>query len=493
MPTFEQPWTETRLREFARARLGRRKLVVVSNREPYVHQLQNGDVTCIQPPGGLTLALGPVLRSCGGTWIAHGSGSADRETADEFGRLQVPPEKPAYTLRRVWLTKEEEEGYYYGFANSALWPLCHVAFVRPLFQREHWEQYVSVNRKFAQVVKEEVGSDPAIVFIQDYHFALLPRMIRREIPHALIAQFWHIPWPNPEVFRICPWGKEVLDGMLGNHLMGFHIRYQCNNFLDTIDRVLEARTDREHSAVSYRDQMTHVRPFPISVDFDGISALQVDKDVARLRKRFRLEGKRVAVGVDRMDYTKGIPERLKAVDRFLTRNPAFKEKFVFIQIAVPSRTHIDEYEKLGDHIDALVEDINWRHKTDKWDPVVLITEHVPPDGVVSYLRLADVCMVTSLHDGMNLVAKEFVACRSDQRGALILSPFTGSARELEESIQVNPFAIDEMADALARALNMPPEEQERRMSRLRARVKQDNVFRWAASVLEEAVKLHDVV
>jgi trehalose 6-phosphate synthase len=490
--SIDLPWTEDRLREFVRARLGDRKLVVVSNREPYVHVQAEGGIACLQPASGVTVALDPILKACGGTWVAHGSGSADQEMSDEKGRTPVPPGDPRYTLRRVWLTKEEEEGYYYGFSNRALWPLCHVAYTRPEFRREHWEAYGAVNRRFAEAVLEEIGGKPAFVFIQDYHFALLPRMLRENAPNALIAQFWHIPWPNPEAFRVCPWKQEILQGLLGNHLLAFHIQYHCNNFMDTADRELEARLDRERFVISRGEQATRVQPVPISIDFEGFSARadspETEVEMQRLRRRFRLPGKRVALGVDRLDYTKGIPERLRAVDRFLTRNPRHREKFVFLQIGVPSRIHIEEYKRLGDEVESLVDEINWRHKSGCWVPILYLQEHVDRDLLPAYYRMADVCLVTSLHDGMNLVAKEYVASRSDLRGTLLLSPFTGAARELLEAFHVNPFAVDDMADTLARVLDLPVEEQEARMRRLRERVREANVFRWAAKIVDETVR-----
>jgi len=479
---------ESRLRGLIRDRLAGRKLVVVSNREPYLHVRADRGPTCIRPVGGLTLALDPILRACGGTWIAHGSGSADRETADSQGRLPVPPDSPKYTLRRVWLTPTEEECYYDGFANQGLWPLSHVAYTRPRFLREHWENYASVNRKFAQAVKEEVGTDPATVFTQDYHLALLPRLIRREIPQALVMHFWHVPWPNPEAFRICPWKAEILDGLLGSHLMAFQIQYHATNFLDTIDREIEARIDRERSTVSFGGQVTTVRPFPISVDMDGISAAagspEIEFEMARIRDRHRLHGRQVAVGVDRLDYTKGIPERLLAVERLLQRNSRFHGRFVLLQIAVPSRVRIPEYQNLDREAARIAARINERYGSPEWAPVILLKEHIAPEVLPAYFRAAHVCLVTSLHDGMNLIAKEFAAARTDRRGVLVLSRFTGAARELDSAVLVNPYAVDDLADALAGALDMGPEEQERRMNRMRAQVAGWSVFHWATALFE---------
>ena len=232
------------------------------SREPAIHVYEDVKYTAFGRKR-LTTALDPVMRACGGVWVAHGSGNADRAMVDEQDRVAVPPEDPAYTLRRVWLTKKEEQGYYYGFSNEAIWPLCHVAYTRPRFSSSDWEQYVQVNGKFAEAVLAEVGTGPAVVFVQDYHLALLPRMLKDARSDLVVVQFWHIPWPNREVFRVCPWQEEILDGLLGNDLLAFHIQYHCNNFLDTIDRALEAKVDWEHFCVTRGGEPV---PYPISID-----------------------------------------------------------------------------------------------------------------------------------------------------------------------------------------------------------------------------------
>lgn len=484
-------WTKDSLEETVKRRFGAAKLVVVANREPYIHNRDGEEIKVVRPPGGLTAALDPVMRACGGTWIGHGSGSADRETADAEGRLAVPPEDPEYTLRRLWLTKEEEEGYYYGFANDAMWPLCHIAHQRPRFDSADWETYRKVNRKFADAVLSEVGTGPAVVFVQDYHFALLPRMLKTARPDLTVAQFWHIPWPNPEMFRICPWGDEILDGMLGNDLLSFQIQYHCNNFFEAVDRFLEAKLDREQFRVVRAGHTTTVRPHPISVD-DSAAPVDADaraKEERAFRKRHGLGKLPLIVGVDRADYTKGIPERLLAVQRLLEMHPEMRGKFVFLQVGAPSRTHIPAYRRLSDEIDNLVEKLNWEFGDGTWQPVRYFNTPFGHGEVMNLLRSAAVCVVSSLHDGMNLVAKEFVAARSDERGALVLSRFTGSARELGDALLINPYSRDEFAEALRTALTMPEEEQERRMKRMRAHVGEHNIFRWAGKILNEAAAL----
>jgi trehalose 6-phosphate synthase len=424
--------------------------------------------------------------------VAHGSGNADRAVADEHGRVLVPPENPAYTLRRVWLSKEEEQGYYYGFANAALWPLCLIAYTRPRFDAWDWEQYRHVNRKFADAVLDEVGAGPAVVFVQDYHFALLPRMLKDARPDLVVLQFWHIPWPNREVFRVCPWQEEILDGLLGNDLLAFHIQYHCNNFLETVDRVLESRVDLECFAVTRGGKTTYVRAQPISIAPDLVAALAPEnprKEERRIRQRLGVRDQRLLVGVDRVDYTKGIPERFRAVDRLLTLHPDLKRTFTFVQVGAPSRVHIPAYRRLNEEIDALAEEINWRHGNHTWRPIVFLNQHLTAEQVYPLYRMAAGCVVSSLHDGMNLVAKEFVAARTDLRGVLVLSRFAGAALELGDAILINPYAVDEFAEALRLALAMPEEEQERRMRHLRQQVTDNNIYRWAGMLLSEAGKL----
>lgn len=485
-------WTRERLEEVARTRLGGARLVVVANREPYIHRYDGDDIRCERPVSGLTTALDPVMRTCGGIWVAHGSGDADQAASDERGRVQVPPENPSYTLRRVWLSRQEEEGYYYGFANQALWPLCHIAYTRPRFDACDWEQYRRVNQKFADAVLEEVDGEPALVFVQDYHFALLPRFLKEARPDLVVMQFWHIPWPNREAARICPWRDEILDGLLGNDLLSFHIQYHCNNFLDTVDRSLEVKLDMEQFSVTRGGKTTYVRPQPISIDPD-LAVTRTTEDPAReairIRKQLRIGHQHLLLGVDRVDYTKGLLERFRAIGRLLTLHPEWRRKFTFVQVGAPSRIHVPTYRRLAEEVHELVEEINWRHGDDNWRPILFLHQHHTPEQIYPLYRTATACVVSSLHDGMNLVAKEFVAARSDLHGVLVLSRFTGAAQELTDSLLVNPYAVDEFAEALHQALTMPEEEQERRMRHLRQQVSDNNIYRWAGMLLSEAGKL----
>jgi trehalose 6-phosphate synthase len=485
-------WTKDRLEEVALTRLGGAKLIVVANREPYIHCYRDGEIELIRPAGGMTTALDPVMRACGGVWIAHGSGDADMDVSDADGRVRVPPGEDSYILRRVWLTREDEEGYYYGLANSTLWPLCHQVFCRPSFDPAHWDTYRKVNEQFAAAVLEEAQDGPALVFVQDYHFALVPRLLKAARPDLVIAQFWHIPWPNHEKFLVCPWAQDILDGMLGNDLLGFHTQQHCNNFLETVDRALECRIDREKFAVTRGGHETTVRPFPISVDPDLARDYLGDDWESRavaLRKRHRLANRPLLVGVDRVDYTKGIPERLRAVDRLLVQHPELKGGFHFLQVGAPSRMHLSAYRDLADEVQDLADRINWEHGTDRWQPVVFLNEHYGPREIALLYRMASGCVVSSLHDGMNLVAKEFVAAREDERGVLVLSKFTGAAQELVESVLVNPFDVEQLAGGLYAALTMGVEEQERRMRRLRSQVSDHNIYRWAGQLLSAVGKM----
>jgi trehalose-6-phosphate synthase len=430
------------------------------------------------------------LRACDGTWIAHGAGDADSETVDAHDRLQVPPDDPRYTLRRVWLTKEQEEGYYYGFANEGLWPLCHMAHTRPIFRAGDWKHYEEVNRKFAKALLEEMeNTRRPVVLVQDYHFALLPKMIKQSRPDARVSIFWHIPWPNPEAFRICPWQGELVDGLLGADLIGFHIQSHCTNFLQTIDRIVESRINWERFDVQRLDHQTAVRPFPISVEFTdeppAAPHQSAQEERVTLLKALGVEAAYMGFGVDRLDYTKGILERFLAVERFLEKYPYYQRAFTFVQIGAPSRTHIKRYHDLQAEVEAEADRINWRFQADQWKPIVLLTRHHSHKEIEPYYRGADLCLVTSLHDGMNLVAKEFVANRHDELGVLILSRFAGAARELQDALQVNPYDIDLTAEAIRAALEMTAEEKQMRMQRMRKLVREHNVYRWAGSLIGE--------
>lgn len=488
---LEPRWTPDALKRLLRENLLGDEVIVVSNREPYIHVRGEQGVIVQRPASGLVTAVEPVMRACSGTWIAHGAGSADRDVVDRFDRVGVPPANPSYTLRRVWLTKEEEQGYYFGFANEGLWPLCHIAHVRPVFRAADWAEYRRVNERFADAVADEAKTADPVVLVQDYHFALLPAMVRERLPKATILTFWHIPWPNPESFGICPWRREILEGMLGSTILGFHTRFHCKNFIETVDRYLEARIEHEHSTISFRDEETLVESYPISIEWpaeaERVSWPPVQECRRRVFERFGLPADaKLALGVDRFDYTKGILERLHAVERLLEKRPQWIGRFVFVQIAAPTRAALDEYRSFQERIERVAQRINERFGRRDYQPVRLVAEHHGHEALTELFRAADVCVVTSLHDGMNLVCKEFVAVRDDEQGVLLLSRFAGAAREMTEALIVNPYHVEETADALHLACTMPSGEQRERMASLRMTVREFNVFRWAGRMLADA-------
>lgn len=486
-------WTKTDLLQLISTKMKDVRLIAVSNREPYIHRHTENGVASIQPASGLATALDPVMRVSGGVWVALSSGDADREVSDSRGHVKVPPQHPSYTLRRVWLDKQLENDYYYGLANEGLWPLCHIAYHRPRFSQRNWDSYRKVNRIFADAVLEEAAGEAAFVFIQDYHFALLPRMLKNDAPNLLIAQFWHIPWPNRETLRAFPWKEELIDGMLGNDLLGFHLRYHCANFLDSVEREVEAKVDHPHWEITRGGRSTLVRPFPVSIDFEwhnnAAQSEEVKAEIPRWMRRVGAMPEFLGVGIDRLDYTKGIPERLQAFDLFLENNPQYRCRVAFAQVGVPSRTQIGDYQDLALDIEREVCRINEKWGVGKYRPVHFFKSEYSQTELMALHRLASFCMVTPLHDGMNLVAKEFVASRFDEKGVLILSSFAGAAEELTDSLLVNPFSLDEMAGSIRRAISMPRDESRKRMRRLRAATAENTIYRWAAKILMTLLKM----
>lgn len=486
-------WTPQRLRSALTQYLEGERIVLLANREPYIHEHTPEGIRVLHPASGLVTALEPVMRACSGVWVGHGSGSADRDTVNDKDRVRVPPGEESYLLRRVWLSEEEEKGYYYGFSNEGLWPLCHLAHTRPIFRSEDWEHYVRVNRRFAEAVCDEVDSDDPIVLVQDYHFALAPRMIRERLPQATIISFFHIPWPSAERIGICPWRDELISGLLGSSIVGFQTQQHCNNFVDSVDAFVESRIDREKTAIVQGSHRTLVRSYPISIEWPVRWLQKIGSGEECRREVFQelalREGALLGVGVDRLDYTKGLEERLLAVDDLLTHHPEFRSRFTFVQLAAPSRTKIDRYRELNERVEKLVEEINTKWGTDGYRPIILRRSHHEPATVFKYYRASDLCYVSSLHDGMNLVAKEFVASREDERGVLVLSQFTGAARDLTEALIVNPYDVREAGDALAAALRMPPSEQRERMRSMRRVVSEFNVYRWAGRMVIDAAEL----
>src|SRR3990167_7131661 len=466
-------WTKKQLQQTIREKMGDYKLIIASNRQPYRHLSKAGKLICQKEAGGLVTALDPVMQAAQkGTWIAVGTSEHDRKAVDEHHKVSVPPGNSGYTLRRLFLSKEDYDAYYYGYSNEGLWPLCHIAYTRPLFLDSEWKAYQKVNRMFAEAVLEEAGNEKAFVWIQDFHLMLVAKYLKEANRSNIITAFFHhVPWPNQEVFRLCPQKQEILEGLLAHDLLGFQIRYHTDNFLAVVDRELESRIDREKTSVNCQNHETLVRAFPISVDFEAISSLAVSQEFKdrglKLREELSLEGKKIIIGVDRIDYTKGIPERLRAIDRFLEKYPEYKEKFTFFQLGQISRIHVPRYKQLNDEINSLTEEINWKHSQGDWVPIILTRAYMPYQDILVLYGIADVCIVSSLHDGMNLVAKEFVAARPDLKGVLMLSQFTGAARELTDALLINPYDIESFADMIYQALVMPEDEMEKRMRKMR--------------------------
>ncbi len=491
---FHENWTPQALRQVVSDHLFSPQVIIVSNREPYIHNRDADGRPEVQvPASGMVTALEPIVRACAGVWVAHGSGDADREVVDRFDRLRVPPDDPAYVLRRVWLTKAQEEGYYYGFSNEGIWPLCHLAYVRPAFRATDWLTYVEVNAKFADVVRAESTSDSPVILIQDFHFALLPRIIRAKIPKATIVLFWHIPWPNAETFGVCPWKSEMLVHMLSADILGFHTLYHCQNFLDTVDRFVECQIDREHMTVTLQGHVCRVASYPISIEWPprwlkNLPTVRRCRELVRERYQIGADVS-VGLGVERWDFTKGILERFQALEVLLDRNPRRRGRITLLQVAAPSRSQLPAYQALQRETLSEVERINQKFADGVWRPIVLLGSHQEPQRVFELYRAADFCLVNSLHDGMNLVAKEFVAARDDEDGVLILSTFAGASRELPEAVLVNPFDVTETADAMEAALTMGRDERRNRMVLMRRTVKENNVYRWAGRILMDAARI----
>ncbi|MDP5241188.1 trehalose-6-phosphate synthase [Uliginosibacterium sp. 31-16] len=482
----DEYWTAARLRSLLRTQLRGDQVIVVSNREPCIHDWVDGNIVAHSPASGLVTAIEPVMRACSGTWIAHGSGSADAVTADGYGRLALPPDSPEYTLRRLWLSKEEEAGYYDGFSNSGLWPLCHLAHTQPVFRETDWQLYRSVNQRFADAVIAETRIDDPVILVQDYHLALVPAMVRKHLPRATVISFWHIPWPAPETFEICPWHAEILQGLLGSTILGFQTRQHSQSFIQTVDRLLEARIDHEHSVVWFHDEGTLIESYPISISWPAMEAHEPSIQHTGIRQQYAPNNSKIIIGIDRLDYIKGIPERLAALEHLLERHPEWIGKLVLLQVAAPSRENMPDYQAFKSRLELQVQRINTRFGKPGYQPVHLLARYHSHAEIQALYRAADICMVSSLHDGMNLVCKEFIAARDDEHGVLLLSQFAGASRELPEALSINPYHVENMSGSILKALLMPEAEQRERMASMRMTVREANVFRWAGRMLTDA-------
>lgn len=481
-----------RLIETARRKIAGKEFIVVSHSEPYVHYSEGGKIKWRKATGGLVTALDPVMRACGGTWIAYAAGEADMESVNWDGMVKVPPGKQQYSLKRVALGSKDVANYLEGVSHSSLWPWCHFAYVRPAFKDYRWPSYVKVNKKFADTVLSHIGDRKGFVWIQDYHLALVGKYIKEKRPDIATAHFWHIPWPNSEIFKICPWGNEIVEALLHNDLVGFQIRYYANNFLDSVDQSLECRVDRERSAIFYRGSQTLVKDFPISIDCKQVeetSNLVDGRRMDAMRQRLGLPAEKIIVGVDRLDYGKGLAEKMMAFDEFLQQFPEWRGKVTLVQVASPTRSSVPEYKSNAEKVFSLVEEINYKWGDGKWRPVIFLSAFMGYEDIITLYRMADCCLVTSLHDGMNLVSKEYVIARKDGNGVLLLSKFTGSSRELPQALLLNPYAIAETAGKIKEALEMPIAERKTRMEKMRREIQENDIYKWAADFVGHIAKL----
>jgi trehalose 6-phosphate synthase len=466
------------------------RIIVLANRAPYRHEFGPQDrIMPTRTASGLVTALEPLVRGCSGTWVAHAAGAADVLVSDRTGAVHVPPAAPRYRLRYVSLEAEQHRGFYYGFANEALWPLCHSVQVPAVFRSSDFSQYEAANRRFVDAVVQEAAEGSPLVLVQDYHFALAPRRVRELIPSSTVVAFWHIPWPHARMLRTCPWHCELLNGMLGSDVIGFQTTDDAANFADCVRSLLHAPVDAGHTVV-YRRHATRIGVYPVGVECDTASTHRTPPpSVCRssvLRDFDLPDNVHLVIGVDRLDYTKGLNEKLLAVERALEGSARLRGRLAFVQVAEPSRECLLAYRDTRARLHETVARVNGRFGTTSYTPIRLLEVHHDADDLYRLYRAADVCYVGSLHDGMNLVAKEFVAAREDERGVLVLSEFAGAAQQLRTAVLVNPYAIDDAAAALANACTMSEGEQCARMRALRANVRAHDARWWADRLVADA-------
>lgn len=467
-----------------------RRFILVANAEPYVHEEKNGQIVCEKIAGGLTTALDPMMIESGGVWIAWGRGGADFEVLDSDNKVGVPEGKEGYALKRIKLTQQEVEGFYVGFANEILWPICHSFLDKAELDENDWRLYKKVNQRYARATLEEIEKDD-LTWVQDYHLALVPTLIRKEYPDAKIALFWHIPWPSWEIYRTLPWRNRIMEGLLGSDFIGFHTPEQVKNFLQCAKASGNVLKE-EKSKLIVNSREVKVKSVPLGVDYDWFANLarqgQMKTESKVLRETF--ESEKVILGVDRLDYTKGIPQRLEAFELLLSENPDLHGKIKLIQRIPPSRTQVEKYQKLGEEINELIGQINGQYQKKDWIPVRSFHQFFPElKQLIPYYLAADIALVTPLIDGMNLVSKEYIATTHD--GVLILSEFAGAASELKEAIQVNPYNPRELKEAIQKAISMPKEERKKRLSKLKDRVKNRDLNWWREEILNHWLSVYE--
>jgi trehalose 6-phosphate synthase len=489
-------WNKNTLKKLIAEKLNDRKFVMVTNREPYIHIQSKKGAKAVKAISGVTLPLDSIMQATHGMWFAYGSGSADKDVVNSKDIIKLPPNSHGYELKRVWLTKNEVAGYYYGYSNETIWPLCHACFIRPKFDMNDWNYYKKVNEKFAKSIISEIGDKKAFVWIHDYHFSLLPALLKKHNDQLTLAHFWHIPWPSAKTFRICPQKKEILEGLLANDMLAFQRHYFLRNFLETVSNELEAKVDFDNNIVHYKGKKTYIMVFPISVDYEKLekrsSLIKVTDHKYINSKFYPHKYEKLILSVDRLEYTKGIIERIKSFDRFLEKYPEYLNKVVLVIKGIPSRSHIDTYRNLVRDIEQSIDGVNWKYNNDSWYPIHYINENLPEKDIDSLYKSADVCLITSLEDGMNLVSKEYVSCCRDD-GVLVLSEFAGASREMESAIKINPYDIESLADSIKRSLDMPKQERVKRMKRLKEQVKDKNIYRWAGKFISSLFEIRDKV
>ncbi len=456
------------------------RLIVVSNRGPYNLQETKQGIKREKSIGGLVSSILPMMEKFGGVWIAAG---------EPAGRYTIAPAHPRFELYHLHLTPEQIRGYYHGLSNSALWPLCHYFLGQAVYDREQWEIYRQVNQHFAQAALQEARDDD-LIWVQDYHLALVPQFLRQARPAARIAHFWHIPFPPQEVFRTLPWRRLLLEGLLSSDVIGFHIPEYAENFLETAQELLGAQV--EDGALLYNGWRTQVLARPIGIDYETIDRIArsptTERRVGQLRALW--SGQNIILGVERLDYTKGILERLRALELLLEHRPDLHGRVALIQIVTPSREKVGAYRRNKREIDETVGRINGRFSDGIWVPIHYLYRSYSLSQLIAYYRVADIALVTPLRDGLNLVAKEYVAARVQADGLLVLSEFAGAARQLSGALIVNPYNIEAMAETLAQGLAMSKEEQCARMQAMQARIKEQDVSWWANEFLERMKQIN---
>jgi trehalose 6-phosphate synthase/phosphatase len=485
------------VKKLAKKAIGDRKLIIISHNEPFEHmKKENGKIEPKVSEGGLVVGVKAMLRYLDHTdkvtdkspvWIAWATGDADRETVDGKDHAESP-EPPMFSVRRMWQSDET------GHSHTTLWPLMHSLPQYVSYKQSEWEQYVEINRLFADAVLEEVGTKDAFVWFQDFQFAIAPKMVREARPELQLAMYWHIPFPPWDIFRTHPRYRELLEGLLSTDFIGMHAEDYCRNFLDCCVRTFgkDAKVDAKSQNLTFRKHVIAVRALPMGVDAKDWQARarseKVLNEMKRLRSQYGLD-KRVVISWERADYTKGFMERLSAIERFFEKHPEWLEKVTFVQLVSPTRPTMPVFSDFFMQIGHRVRHVNDRFSLGDWSPILHIPAVVPPETVTAFARIADVGIVSAVRDGLNLVAKEFIASNIDRHGVLLLSEFAGAAIDLKEAVLINPYDTERFADEIFAALTMPDPERQKRMRALQVRVHADATEQWLESMLNVIAKL----